>query len=471
MTEANPAPPPAIKVAIVGAGPAGFFAALELFQHPEVETFIDMFDRVPTPYGLVRFGVAPDHPKIKSVTRVYERGIEAAGNHFRLFGNVELGKDVSVEELRARYHAVIFTFGAQTDRRLGVPGEDLPGVYAAREFVAWYNSHPDYRGARFDLNAERAVVIGVGNVAIDVARVLMRSPEALAATDISHEAAAAVAASPIREVVILARRGPAQAKATPTELHELTHLGAADLVIDPRELAPDAAGAGFSEAEGLDRSTLRNIEIMRKESLPEPRPGRKVIRMRFFVSPIAFLGRDRVEAVQIRRNRLVVQEDGWVGVEPTDEVETLACGAVFRSIGYQVAPVPGVPYDGRRHRIPHRLGQVLDAAEGEPVPGLFVAGWAKRGPSGVIGTNKPDAVETVRSLLGAWQAGALPEPGEGDVAALLDARGVHYVDYDHWKLLDQLETSAGEAEGRPRVKFPDVETMLEALADLETPVG
>lgn len=465
--EAEPEPVPALRIAIVGAGPAGFYSTLELFHHHEYDVHVDLFDRLPTPYGLVRFGVAPDHPKIKSVVKVYARGVEAAGDHFRMFGNVELGTDVTVEELRARYHAVILTIGAQTDRKLGIPGEDLAGIYAAREFVAWYNSHPDYVNARFELAGERAVVIGVGNVAIDVARILVSTRHELDATDISNTAEQAVTDSALDEVVILARRGPAQAAATPPELHEMTQMEAADLVIEPGDLALDEVTAALIEEGQLDSQSQRALAIMQREALPAARPGRKFIHMRFCVSPVAFHGTDRVEAVELVRNRLVRRADGSVAAQATDERELIPCGTVFRSIGYAVAPVPGVPYDAERHRIPHALGQVLDA-DGVAVPGLFVAGWAKRGPSGVIGTNKPDAVETVHTLLSALAAGELPEPAAADVTELLNERDVRYVSYDQWKLLDELETHAGEVEGRPRVKFRDVASMLQALASWPT---
>ncbi len=459
--------PGPLRVAIVGAGPAGFYAALELLRQKDLGPHVDMFDHLPTPYGLVRFGVAPDHPKIKSVTNVYERGVEAAAGQFRLFGNVTLGSDVSVDELRARYHAVLFTFGAQTDRRLGIPGEDLPGVYPAREFVAWYNSHPDYRDAQFDLAAEDAVVIGIGNVAIDVARILVRTPEELSHTDIRPKAASAVAASSIRDVTVLARRGPAQAACTPVELRELTQMEAADLVVSERDLELDEITRAMIDAHEIDAQSTRLLNVLQTGALRDPRPDRKSIALRFYVSPVEFIGRERVEAVRLVRNRLVRHPDGWVSTEATDETETIPCGVAFRSIGYQVAPIAGVPFDTRRSRIPHDRGQIL-APDGGPEPGLFVAGWAKRGPTGVIGTNKPDAVETVHMLLDAWQHGNLPEPSGGDVADFLDQRGVHYVSYDQWKLIDQIETHAGEVEGRPRVKFRDVASMLEALVEQRT---
>jgi ferredoxin--NADP+ reductase len=451
-------------VAVVGAGPAGFYATLDLMAHVETPTHVDMFDRLPTPYGLVRFGVAPDHQKIKTVTNLYARGVEAASDRFHLFGNVQLGADITLEELRARYHAVILTYGAQSDRHLGVAGEELPGVFAAREFVAWYNGHPDFEHASFVLSGKRAVVIGIGNVAIDVARILMRTPAELAVTDIAPYAASALSrGGGFDEVVILARRGPLQSKCTPVELRELTQMEAADLVVDPRDLALGPIDEELVAAGEVDRQSLKNLEVL-KTAQPAPRPGRRCIRLAFFASPVGFEGAGSVEAIRIARNALVRTETGYVTVRPTGEEERLECDAVFRAIGYMVTAVPGVPYDEARQTIPHDRGQVLESPGGTPVPGLFVAGWAKRGPTGIIGTNKPDAAETVQTLLAAWRAGALPTPSAGDVVDLLAARGVRYVTYEDWKLLDQLETEAGSREGRPRVKFTDVEEMLLALA-------
>jgi ferredoxin--NADP+ reductase len=453
------------RVAVVGAGPAGFYAALELLKHKDVEVHIDLFDHLPTPFGLVRFGVAPDHPKIKSVTGVYERGVEAAGGQFRLFGNVTLGADVSVADLRARYHAVVFTFGAQTDRRLGVPGEDLPGVYPAREFVAWYNSHPDYRDARFDLNAEHAVVIGIGNVAIDVARILVRTPAELAHTDIRPAAADAVTHSPIREVTILARRGPVQAACTPVELRELTQMEGADLVVSERDLALDEVTRAMIDAHEIDAQSMRLLNVLQTGTLRARQRGRKAIELRFYVSPVEFIGRDRLEAVRLVRNRLVRHPDGWVGTEATGETEIVPCGAAFRSIGYQVAPIAGVPFDPKRNRIPHARGQIL-GPDGGPAAGLFVAGWAKRGPTGVIGTNKPDAAETVDAMLADLAQGRALVPAEPEpdaVLALLRRRQPQFVTYADWRRLDELEVARGRALGRPRVKFTRVEEMLAAL--------
>jgi ferredoxin/flavodoxin---NADP+ reductase len=456
-----------LRVAIIGAGPAGFYSALDILAARDLDTAVDMFDRLPAPYGLVRYGVAPDHQKIKSVVKVYERGVESAGTRFRMFGNVELGKDISLDELRARYHAVILTFGAQTDRRLGIPGEDLDRVYAAREFVAWYNSHPDFRGAEFDLQHQTAVVVGIGNVAIDVARMLAHTAGELATTDVAEAASDALIHSDVREIVILARRGPLQASCTPVELRELARLEGADLVVAESDLVLDPLSAAALERGDVPTQNQKNYKIICEEALHEPRAGRKVIRMRFYVSPTEILGATGVDGVVLGRNTLREGAGGRLSVQPLDETETLDCGIVFRSIGYRVQPLPDVPYDEEWGVIPHDRGQVLASRAGDSVPGLFVAGWAKRGPSGVIGTNKPDASETVGMLLAAHNSGALAMPTADSVEGLLAERGVEYVGYDDWKLLDALEIEAGEDSGRPRVKFDTVEAMLEALAASE----
>jgi ferredoxin--NADP+ reductase len=447
-------------VAIVGAGPAGFFAAAELLKFKG--TAVDMFDRLPTPFGLVRHGVAPDHPGIKSVAERYAESALAAGARFRLLGNVEVGRDLTLAELRRRYHAVILAYGASRSRSLGIPGEDLPGVHPASEFVGWYNGHPDQAAARFDLAAERAVVVGVGNVALDVARILLKPLEELSRTDMSDVALDALAHRQVREVVLVGRQGCAQAAFTPPELSEMAQIEGADLVIAPadRELDPDTAAR---LARGtLDNPTERKLDAVAK-ARAEAREGFKVARVRFWTAPVAILGKSRVEAVRVSRNGLVPGPDGLPRLTPTGPTEDIPCGLVFLSIGYGVQPMAGVPFDAVRGCVPHERGQVLEGQAA--VPGLFVTGWAKRGPRGVIGSNKPDAQETVRTLIAAHRAGQLRAPEvEQDVEAALSAAGVRFVSYPDWKLLDGLEVEAGRPAGRPRRKFADARSMLEALA-------
>lgn len=450
-----------LRVAIIGAGPSGFYAADHLLkQDRQVE--VDLFDRLPTPYGLVRGGVAPDHPKIKSVTRVYEK--VAAHPAFRFFGNVTAGRDVSADELRRHYHAVVWSVGAESDRTLDIPGEDLPGSHTATEFVGWYNGHPDFQNRRFDLTHEAAVVVGVGNVAMDVTRILASDPDDLAKTDITASALAALRASKVRTIHLLGRRGPAQAAFTNPELKELGELPLADVVVRPEDLELDPATVA-ALAASPDREAEKNLKTLRGflERGVAGRPRR--IELRFLTSPLRIEGDGRVERVIVGANRL---EAGPRGVQAvaTGAETSLPAGLVFRSVGYRALPVSGVPFDERRAVIPNRLGRVLAAAEGAEVPGFYVAGWIKRGPSGIIGTNKPDAVETVGSLLEDADAGALVEPAvtdRGAILALLEARGVEVVRWGDWQALDAHECAAGAVRGAPREKITDTGEMLAVI--------
>jgi ferredoxin--NADP+ reductase len=440
-----------VRVAVIGSGPAGFYAASALLAaNPPAE--VDMIERLPTPWGLVRLGVAPDHPKLKEVSRAFER--TAAQPGFRFFGNVEVGRDVTHDDLVRLYDAVIYTVGAQTDRRLGIPGEDLPGSWPALAFVAWYNGHPDFEGLEFDLSCERAVVVGNGNVALDIARMLALTREELAVTDIADPAIDVIASSPIRSIVVLGRRGPVQAAWTPVELGELGELAGADVVVDPADLELDPASE--EELEAAPGTVRRNIEILRGYAAREPEGKPRTIELRFLSSPVAIHGRDRVEAIDVVRNELV---DGRA--VPTDEQETIPCGVVFRSIGYHGVPLPGVPFAEKAGTIPNDCGRVLDAS-GHPLPGVYCAGWIKRGPTGVIGTNKKDATETVTLLLEDAQAGLLPPPEDGTLDELLAERGIEPVLYSGWGAIDLAERSAGEGYGRPRVKLLTWDELLAA---------
>ncbi|MCP9486565.1 MAG: FAD-dependent oxidoreductase [Gaiellaceae bacterium MAG52_C11] len=432
------------RVAVVGSGPAGFYAAAALLAS-ELGVEVDLIERLPTPWGLVRLGVAPDHPKIKAVSRAFEKTAQQPG--FRFFGNVEVGRDVSHDELVRLYDAVVYTVGAQTDRRMGIPGEDLPGSFAATELVAWYNGHPDFQQLTFDLSGERAVVIGNGNVALDVARMLALTPAELASTDTTDAAIDAIVGSGIREILVVGRRGPAQAAWTPVEVGELGELEGADVLVDPAELELDEA----SEAElaAAAPTVRRSIEHLRDFAAREPTGKPRAIRLRFLSSPGAILGEERVEAIELVRNELV---DGRA--VPTDERETLACSVVFRSVGYRGVGVPGVPFDEGSRTIPNAGGRVE--------PGLYAAGWIKRGPSGVIGTNKKDAAETVERLLEDARAGLLPPRAAGSLEALLAERGVEAVMYAGWEAIDLAERSAGEPHGRPRLKLCSWEGLLAA---------
>jgi ferredoxin--NADP+ reductase len=446
-----------LRVAIVGSGPAGFYTAGALLD-ADVPVEVDMIERLPTPWGLVRLGVAPDHPKLKTVSRAFERIADKPG--FRFLGNVEVGRDLHHEDLIRLYDAVVYACGAQTDRRLGIPGEDLAGSWSAFEFVAWYNGHPDFQDVPFDLAGERAVVVGNGNVALDVARMLALTAEELAPTDTTEQAIEAIAKAPIAEIVVLGRRGPAQAAFTPPELAELGELAGADVVVDPKELELDPASAAHVES---DTRARRNMEVLTDFASREPSGKPTTISLRFAVSPVAIHGEGRVEAIEIVRNRLE-ERDGRVVAVPTDERETIPCGLVFRSIGYHGVALPDVPFDEARGTIRNDRGRVLDD-DGQPVRGVYCAGWIKRGPTGIIGTNKKDAMETVQLLLDDERAGRIehqPNATAETVDALLDERRVRRIVYAGWLAIDVLERSRGEPLGRPRVKLVTWDELSEA---------
>jgi ferredoxin--NADP+ reductase len=428
--------PDEVKIAVVGSGPAGFYAAGHLLTGAgEREVSIDMLDRLPTPFGLVRAGVAPDHPKIKSVSRVFEK--TAAHARFRFFGGVEFGRDVTRQDLAARYHAIVYATGTAADRALGIPGEDLPGSCAATDFVGWYNGHPDYADLRFDLSCERAVVIGNGNVALDVARMLVLPEAELGVTDTADHAIEALAASSIREVVVVGRRGPAEAAFTNPELRELGELSDVDVVVDADELSGES----------------RNVELLREYAARPLTGASKRIVLRFLRSPVELVGDGRVETVRLVRNVLV---DGRA--RPTDSYETLEAGLVLRAIGYRGLPLPDVPFDAARGTIANERGRVR--------LGEYVVGWIKRGPSGVIGTNKKDAQETVDRVLEDVEAGRVlaPDPTAEDLEALLTARHPGVVTYDGWKRIDEHEQQRGRPAGRPRVKLTRLGEMVEIAA-------
>ena len=428
----------AMRVAVVGSGPAGFYAAGALLG-ADVPVEVDMIERLPTPWGLVRLGVAPDHPKIKSVSRAFEKIALQPG--FRFLGNVEVGRDVSNEELLEHYDAVVYAVGAQSDRRMGIPGEDLPGSWAATEFVAWYNGHPDFQELQFDLSGERAIVIGNGNVAVDVARMLALTPDELAGTDTTHAAIDALNNAGIREIVMVGRRGPAQAAFTTPELHELGELAGADVIVDPADL---------EGAEPTDTNSERNLEVLREYAAREPSGKPKRLVLRFFWSPVRLLGDSHIEGVELVRNTL----DADNRAVPTDEHETLDAGIVFRSVGYRGVELPGVPFDASSGTVPNERGRVEQ--------GVYVAGWIKRGPSGVIGTNKKDAAETVELLLEDLRDAPRKDRPREEIEALLVERGVRLVLYPGWTSIDELERAAGEKLGRPRVKLCTWDELLEA---------
>ena len=453
-----------LRVAIIGAGPAGFYAAERLFKETELVIEVDLYDRLPTPFGLVRNGVAPDHQKIKSVTAAFDR--IAANPRFRFFGHVELGSDVTVDDLKAHYHQLLYSTGAQTDRPLGIPGDDLIGSHPATEFVAWYNGHPDYRDCEFDLSQESVAVVGVGNVAVDVARILCRTPEELLKTDIADYALEQLRASRVKEVTILGRRGPAQAAFTAPEAKELGELADCDTFVPADEAELDALSQASLAA--ADRAELRKVEFIQELARRQPSGKSKRLTLRFLVSPVELIGDEtgRVKQMRLVRNILYATDAGSLRPKATDQFETLDAGLVFRSIGYRGVPLPGVPFHDSWGVIPNAGGRVLDAESREPLVGQYTAGWIKRGPTGVIGTNKPDAAETVEAMLTDARAGKLLSPTNATAAAaeaLVRGRQAHVVTYDDWRRLDALELSHGKEQGRPRVKFTRVDDMLAAL--------
>jgi ferredoxin--NADP+ reductase len=448
-----------LHVVIVGTGPSGFFAAQALTRARDVALRIDLLDRLPTPFGLVRGGVAPDHASIKNIAKRFSRVAEDP--RVRFFGNVQVGRDVSVDELRRRYDAVVLAIGAESSQRLGVPGEDLDGVASATDFVAWYNGHPDRAGFAVDLTRTRRVhVVGNGNVALDVARVLGSPVETFAPTDIADAALAALRGSAVEDVTILGRRGPVQAAFTNPELRELHVRPGLSLRVDPDDLVLAPACAAALEAGGPTSCPSRNLALLR-EVVKQPPPEGRPIRLRFCLSPVAFLGDEggRLRAIRLQRNRLEPDGDRIRAVpdgEPWDE----PCELALTAIGYRGVPVPGVPFDARAGHVANADGRVVE--DGAVVDGLYVVGWAKRGPTGVIGTNKPDSGAVVGGLLEDL-VGAPGRALAGDLAALLTERGVQAVDWPGWERLDAVEVAAGAAQGRPRVKRTTWDALLDAI--------
>ncbi len=450
MSEQRP-----LRIAIVGAGPAGFYAAASLMKHPSRTVQIDLFDRLPVPYGLVRAGVAPDHPNIKAVTRAYARTASKPG--FRFFGNVELGRDLTLEDLDTHYDQWVLSVGCADDRKLGIAGEDLVGCHSAREFVAWYNGHPDYADATFDLSKPGVAIIGVGNVALDVARILMTSPDELAKTDIAEHALQALRASKVKHVTLFARRGPAAAACTPKELGELGAIPGVDVLIDSDSLQRDA----HTMPEEPHPNLLANLDILADFAQRAHTPGNRTIRIEFFASPTAIQGDDHVTAIEVGQTELEPRGDGW-SARLTDAREVFSVDQVFRSIGYRGHVISGVPFDSARGRLASADGRVLTVASGPPMLKGYTAGWAKRGPSGVIGTNRSCAQATVDGMIA-----DSPEPTdlpEADaIVNLLAERGVRVVTWQDWLALDAHEVQAGKAVGKPREKLVSIAQALAVL--------
>jgi ferredoxin--NADP+ reductase len=464
MTEQLGAADRPLRIAVVGAGPAGLYAADSLLRRDDISLTVDVFNRFPTPFGLVRDGVAPDHQSIKAVARIFDRVL--ADPRVRFFGNVTYGVDLHRRELKRLYHQVVYAVGAQADRRMSIPGEDLPNSLPARSFVGWYNGHPDYRDLPIDLSCERAVVIGNGNVAMDVTRILVMSPDALAGTDIADQALETLRHSRIREVIVLGRRGPVQASFTTPEIRELGKLEGVDVIVDPRDLRLDAASESDMEE---DRTAKANMRILQGYAAGTDHAAPRRIILRFLASPVEIIGAGgRITALKTEQNELVVDPNGALRSRGVDRFETIPTGLVLRSIGYRTVPIEGVPFDPATSTINNVAGQVVHPNTGEVLHGEYVVGWAKRGPTGLIGNNKPDSAATVDAMVA--DLPALRRLGDNRhdpsrIEALLRERGVDWVTYGDWRTLDQYEVATGRAQGRPRIKVTTVPEMMTVIRE------
>ncbi len=457
------------RIAIIGSGPAGFFSAGHLFNNKNLNIEIDMYDKLPTPFGLVRSGVAPDHQKIKTVTKVYSKIAE--NPRFRFYGLVEFGIDITLEDMKKHYHQIIFATGTQADRRMNIEGENLKRSYTATEFIAWYNGHPGYAKLDFDLNVEKVVIIGMGNVAVDVARILCRSKDELSVTDITDYAFEKLIKSKVKEIYMIGRRGPAQAAFTNLEIKELQNLEKADIITLKEEVELDEITSRYL-SENPDKTTERKVEIL-KDISNNNWTKNKCLTLRFFLSPLQLLPDDKggVKAIKLAKNKLFMSDNGSLRPKPTGEYEILEAGTVFRSIGYYGTPLAGIPFDEVHGVIPNQKGRITEL-KGNNIKGLYTAGWIKRGPTGVIGTNKTDSAETVSAMIEDIENNKTlsPEfPNSDKVEALIRKNKVEdsdTINYEDWLKIDKEEVAKGEKKGKPRVKFTTVEHIRELLNKL-----
>lgn len=444
-----------LRVAVIGAGPAGIYAAEALADQATVPVAVDLIDRLPTPFGLVRYGIAPDHLKMRSLRTALHRTLDHP--RVRFLGNVEIGVDLTLAQLREHVDAVIYTYGAAADRRLGIEGEELPGSLAALDLVSWYCGHPDADRAGVEdalSRARSAVVVGVGNVALDVARVLARSPEELEPTEMPQHVLEALAAAPVEQVTVVGRRGPAMASFTTQELRELGRMRSATVRVEPADLVPQGP---HEEQAATARSVARNLAVLRGWAEREPAPEPVGLTLRFRRRPVRLLGTERVSAVELERT--TVDVDGQAA--GTGELEVVPADLVVRAVGYRGTSLPGLPVDERTGTATHCAGRLLRS--GEPSAGEYVAGWIKRGPTGVVGTNKRDAKDTVASLLEDAAAGALPPPRRPeDLLTVLTGQGLHPVLIDNWRAIDAAEVALGATHGRDRTTLHEREELLAA---------
>ncbi|WP_431952936.1 FAD-dependent oxidoreductase [Nocardia lijiangensis] len=440
-----------LRVAVVGSGPAGSYAAQELLGHPGIE--VNMFDRLPTPGGLIRAGVAPDHPATKSVAALFEPMM--ADYRFGLYLDVEIGTHLSHADLLEHHHAVIYAHGASGDRRLGIPGEDLPGSVSATEFVNWYNGHPDYAERSFDLSGTRAVIIGNGNVALDIARILVADPNRLARTDMADHAVNALRDSNIEEVLVIGRRGPAQAAYTTPELLALSALPGIDVITDPAEATLDAVSRTVVDDPSSPASLRHKVQLVAEYATRPATPGNHRILLRYLAAPVEILGHDRVTGLRIARNRLDRNESGTPNAVPTGVTEDIETGLVLRAVGYRGAPMPDLPFDNTRAVLPNDAGRVHDPDTNIPLIGVYVTGWIKRGPSGVIGTNKSCAQQTVAALLADHAAGLLraPTTSTAQFTAWMHERRPDLISLTGWRAIDSAERQLGQDVSKPRSKI------------------
>ncbi len=451
-----------LAVAIIGSGPSGFYAAEALIKS-ECAVEVDMFEYLPTPYGLVRAGVAPDHQNIKAIAKIYDKIAHLP--EFRFWGNVEFGKDITKEELQQNFDIIIYAIGAQSDRSMGIEGEELAGSHSASEFVAWYNGHPDHQENEFDLSAEKVTIIGMGNVALDIARILALTPEEVAKTDIPHHVQKQLSHSKVKEINIIARRGPMQAAFTKTGIKEIPHLTGAVAITDPHELKLEAVSQKILE-ETNDKRIIGNLSFLQSIADNQPEEGKRVLNFIFRRSPKRVVGSDKVEGIEFVKNELFEDEFGKLTLQETEALEHLDSGLIFRSIGYRVKPINGIEFDPARGTIANDEGRVIDAQHGGSLKGEYVVGWAKRGASGVIGTNKPDSIATVEKILEDYsekKQNSFTQSQKKRVETLLDSKEVHYVPFEDWKILDEVEKIEGEAREKPREKITTVAEMISII--------